>query len=124
MKPESNFYLYFSYTSALSILIPFLFGFFLRKNFTHNIKFLFLLISISLITELLTVIFQINNIHNLFIFRIYTLFQFIVLSFFFGYTLSLKRMFIFIRVIDCLFFSVVLVDIYRNGFNSTDELSL
>lgn len=124
MLSEYKFYIYLSYCSVLSIFIPFLSGVFLKKNFSFDVNVLFYLIIADLLSEVISVTLQRYNIHNLFVFRFYTIAQFILLSIFFIKTLSPSKMLLCVKTGIFIFLAVALFDMYKNGLNSSDDLSL
>jgi hypothetical protein len=124
MKSDYLIYLYLSYFSALSICVPLVTGVYKRGHFASDTRSLFYLIFASLMSEIISHILHRYNLYNLFVFRFYTIVQFLLLSFFFIKTLSESKMVLYIKICGLLFLTLATYDSYKNGLNSMDDLSL
>ena|ERR1035437_4293770 len=124
MATDYNFYLNLSYVSVFSVCVPLIVGFVFIRHLKPNFIVLLYLLCADLLTELIAHIFQKYNLHNLFIYRSFTLVQFVMLSVFFIKTLSPSKIALFIKIFIFVFFGIALFDLYKNGFNTPDDLSL
>lgn len=124
MMSGYNFYLLISYISSCSVGIPFIFGIINKEKLTNsNISLLFMFVA-SVITEIVSVILHKNNIQNLFVFRIYTVVQFLLLSIFYVQSISSEKFKFFIKPAFTIFLIVELIDCLKSGFYSMDDAPL
>lgn len=118
-----HFYLLLGYLSFLSIVIPLAAGIRRRRYFTPGIHILLYLIFTSAVFDTINFLLGINHINNLFVSRVYTLVEFIMLSIFFIKAVPSRQIRIIIRVIIFLFLIIAAGDLYFNGYENVDNVS-
>lgn len=75
--------IYIGYISLFSTILPLFFGYLNRKTLGAELRVLYLLLLISLLTDMVTVYLSANRINNLFLFHLYTFFEYVLLSYIF-----------------------------------------
>ncbi len=124
MPDNYNFYVVLLYISLFSILLPIIVGFDKRRNFLPEEKILYSLIILSCFIEIVIYILFKNHINNLFMSRIQGMVEFILLSLFFIQIFSSSKQTLLIKAFIFMFMGVAAFDLYLNGFNSLDNISL
>ncbi len=130
MPSTYRYFLYLSYLSCFLTGIPIALGLIRIKHFSVSTKLILLLMIISIVTEIS--IFALHKLHisNLFVARLFDAVEFILLSFFFERIFSeTKKKFSHalssvVKVFMIIFIGVAFFDLYTNGFNSMDNISL
>lgn len=123
VNPDYHFYLVLSYFSTLFVVVPLGIGFARRAYFKTEEKIFFLLMLISLATEIVGFIFLKNNFKNMYIYRIYTVLEFTLLSFFFIKTIAEHRLIVVMKLLIIPFACLAGLDIWVRGFKSADSIA-
>lgn len=124
MSLDYKFYLNLVYISALSICIPLIVGLIFKNNLRPNFTILLYFVCADLLTEIMVHLFRSYHVNNLFVLRIYTVIQFVLLSVFYSKVLSLSKLSFFINIFNFILLSIALIDLYKNGIETTDDLTL
>lgn len=116
-----NYYL--GYISTIFSVLTFTIGLLCIKYIRGYLTPIFLIVSVSFVIEIINVALVRSNINNLFIFRLYTVIEFILISFF--YHTFFKKYFrscYFLLAIPVLLL-VAFIDYKINGLKSLDNFS-
>jgi hypothetical protein len=109
-------------------MIPLIIGIIRIKKFSKAEKILFALLCISMLSEIMIFILFKYRLNNLFVSRVQGMAEFILLSFFFNYVFSEQNISsvraLIIKILIFVFIGVAIFDLYVNGFNSMDNISL
>lgn len=115
---------YLSYFSSFFVVVPFLICFIRRKLLFDEVRPIFYLISLTFAVEIINLVTVLNQINNLFVLHVFTVFEFILLSFFYKQffdTFIKSRIYIFLI---SFFLLVACYDAFLlNGFNTMNNLA-
>lgn len=116
-------YYYLGYISTLFSTLSFIVGLLCIKSINRYLVPIFLIVSVSFVTEIINVVLVRSNINNLFIFHFYTVIEFILISFF--YLLFFKKYLNanYLLLPIPVFLIVTFIDYKINGLNSMDNFS-
>ncbi|MES2394909.1 MAG: hypothetical protein V4549_02850 [Bacteroidota bacterium] len=119
----NSFYDYLDSISILFSVLTFIVGLLCIKSIKGYLVPLFLIVLVSFITEIISVVYASSNINNFYIFHLFTILEFILISFF--YILFFKKYLrpVFLLLPIPVFLIVAFIDYRINGLNSMDSLS-
>lgn len=116
-------YYYLGYISTLFSTLSFIVGLLCIKSINRYLVPIFLIVSVSFVTEIINVVLVRLNINNHFIFHFYTVIEFILISFFYLlFFREYSRQQYFLLPIP-LFLIIAFIDYKINGLNSMDNFS-
>ncbi|MES2140923.1 MAG: hypothetical protein V4511_14545 [Bacteroidota bacterium] len=120
---SNSFYDYLDNFSILFSVLTFIVGLLCFKSIKGYLAPLFLIVFVSFITDIISVVYASSNINNFYIFHLFTIFEFILISFFyilfFKKYLNAKYLLLPIPI----FLIVAFIDYKINGLNSMDNFS-
>jgi hypothetical protein len=105
------------------VVVPLLIGYIKRPNFKSEEKAWLYLITLSFLIEVSSLFLKRHHMNNLYIYHIYTVIEFICISFFFIRIISKTRFILLIKTGIVLFLGVALFDLISNGYKEADNLS-
>lgn len=116
-------YYYLGYISTLFSTLSFIVGLLCIKSINRYLVPIFLIVSVSFVTEIINVVYASSNINNFYIFHLFTILEFILISFF--YILFFKKYLrpVFLLLPIPVFLIVAFIDYRINGVDSMDSLS-
>ena len=124
MRSHNYFYLILMYVSLFSVVIPFTTGIIRRKYLDSVSNLFFYLVITYLILEIVSFSLANYHVNNLFVARINTVLQFILLSVFFSRAFHSTKISLFIKIFIFFFLGTACIDLYLNGLKIMDNLSL
>jgi hypothetical protein len=119
---KTDVYQLLSIVASFSWIIPLVIGLCRKKYFNASEKILLYLIGASALSDLVGITLQVQNINNMFVFHIYTVIEFTLISFFYIKVLTNTNITRFIVVLIFLFLGVAAYDFIKN-LDRLDDLS-
>jgi hypothetical protein len=119
---DTDIYSLLSTFSMYSVIIPLTIGLFRRKYFNSGEKILLYLVGLSALADFGGSILQMQNINNMYVFHIYTVIEFSVISLFYIKIIPNRRLTYFVIALMSLFLCVAVYD-YINNKDQMDDLS-
>ena len=123
MKSEYSEYLLLANISALFVVIPLLIGYSKMRYFKTPEKFWLALVTVSAVIEIIARFHPKNHHSNHYIYNIYTVIEFCLISFFFIKIISQPKLVLIIKIFIILFLGVTAFDLISNGYESMGNLS-
>ncbi len=108
--------------SAMWVVLPLLIGFIKKKYFNNAEKVLLCLTALSFITETIALILNERNMNNMYVYRIYTVLEFALISLFYILILSSSRFKPFI-IATISFFTVFGIYDFLNHSDTMDNIA-
>ncbi|HET6991513.1 MAG TPA: hypothetical protein VFJ43_09330 [Bacteroidia bacterium] len=123
MKSDYSWYLLLANISACFVVIPLCIGFARRSYFKIGEKVLLLLMVISTLVEITSFFIRDRHANNLYVYDIYTVFEFVLLSVFFINVIEERRLIFSIKILIAFFFGIAALNFFLNGYTSMDNFS-
>ncbi len=124
MPGNYKFYLYLSYISCFLISLPIIIAWKKRQFLDKKENTLLVLLILSFVLEIIIFTLHRFHINNLFVSRINGIMEFVLISFFMSESFRRSILSKGIKIFNFIFLGVVVYDLYLNGFNSIDNISL
>lgn len=125
MNSDTNtFYVVLAMASAGFVVIPILMGIIRFRVFSGHHKALFVLLMIALCIDIISYVFWENNMKTALVFRIYTLLEFALLSYYFIKIVRRKAITVSMKIVFCGFVLVTILDATLQGVMSMDNYSI
>ena len=119
----NNFYDYLDYINTFFSVPSLIAGLLCMKAVKGYLVPLFVYVSVSFVTEMINFVLSQSGINNMFVFRFYTIIEFILISFFYHlfYKQYLKSSYLLLLI--PVFLVVSFIDYKINGLNAMDNFS-
>lgn len=125
MAKIDPFYLFLSYFSAAMLLAPVFFGLLRLKYLTKNYLFVFILVSVSLIIEIISyTMIKYFNSSNIFLYNVYMIIETLLISAFYYSYLEKKSLKLTILIIATLFITASSIELIMQKKNTMSEIFL
>lgn len=120
---SNTFYDYLGYITTFFSLPPLIIGLICIRTVKGYLIPMFIYVSISFFTEMINFVLTESGINNMFIFRFYTIIEFILISFFYSmfFRKYLRPRYLLLAI--PLFLVVAFIDYKINGLNTMDNLA-
>lgn len=121
---DNSVYVLLSKVSACYVIIPILIGVIRLRHLSVAARCVFALMIVAMVTDNISYFFRNQHFNTAYFLRIYTILEFILLSFFFIYIVNLKSLKVGMKVMIVLFTAVAIFDALFQGIMSMDSISI
>jgi len=124
MKPDYSFYIFLMYASLFSTLLSVVIGVIKVRSLHAEGRALFYFACASGLSELVIFFLRQMNMKNWYVARMYNVAEFTLISLFYIQVFAGSKIAFWQKILIFVFLAVAAVDLYINGINSMDDLSL
>lgn len=123
MKEDYAVLILLGHISALTVAIPFFVALFRRRKLDAPDRTLWLLMSISAITEIIIEILRSYDINNMYVTHVYTILEFVLISLFFARAIKPSKLIYAILAVALVFLYISGYELFHDPEDTSDEIS-